>query len=303
MLAYFHITDVWKERHVTESGDIVAVWRIRFEKADLDEPSWWRPMQDGVAELGPEPYDLLAKTPVATCNACNAPSKEIFTFGWTCLNNRCERYFVFSEGPVEDINSLAYTSVFLNERTLFVGRIPSLFPERRDLTNLHGTEGLCRGGFVCPECGCACRRLYWNCLKCENTSCMYEEEAVMHPYPKHMLRDENRRFDASLRKPNQKITFDMKVDVTTLKVSDFPRQLAALQRPFQLGQTLHLGGFEVSQYYLPGVDGRIIGSFSIFSANDTINSRADGPDDLFQRLELLDIGLCRNPSAIAGRKY
>ncbi|KAK4145728.1 uncharacterized protein C8A04DRAFT_26473 [Dichotomopilus funicola] len=300
VLAYFHITDVWKEKQVTKSGKIVAVWRIRFEKADLDEPSWWRPMQDGVAE--PEAYDLLTKTPVSTCNACNAPSKEIFTSGWACLNNKCEQYFIFPEGPVEDINSLAYTSVFLNERTPFVGRIPSLFPEPLDLTNLHGTEGTCRNGFVCRECGCACRRLYWNRLKCENTSCTYEEEAVMRPYPGHMLRNENRRFDASLRRSNQKISFDMKVDVTTLEASDFPRELAAPQTPFQLGQTLRLGDFEVSQYYLPGPDGRIIGSFSIFSANDAINSRVDGPDDLFRRLELLDLGLCRNPSAIAGHK-
>ncbi|KAK0732512.1 hypothetical protein B0T21DRAFT_349516 [Apiosordaria backusii] len=47
---------------------------------------------------------------------------------------------------------------------------------------------------------------------------------------------------------------------------------------------------------------QIIGSFTIFRSSERINTKADGPDELFHTLEVEDIGLRRNPAAVAGHK-
>lgn len=72
--------------------------------------------------------------------------------------------------------------------------------------------------------------------------------------------------------------------------------------PITVTQTLHFGQYKVRQYFLPDPEGNIIGSFAIFISNPEINASPNGPNDLFRQLELIDIGLRRNPAAIPGHK-
>jgi hypothetical protein len=296
VLGYFHVTDVWKEKQTPDGGSkSVTVCRIRFEKANLDEPSWWIPEGKDAKPAS------SVKAPIAACSTCKTSSKEIFTAGWFCLNHQCKQYFLLPGGSEVDTKSLVYTAAFLNERTRFEGKVPSLKPPVPDATGLHGTEIVLRRGFVCPDCGCCNRRVYWNNWVCENKECQHTRDAPMAPYPAALLEAENAKFDARMEK--KRITYG--VNENTLGQDDYPLDPFATvyhRGYLPLSQTLTLGGYAVRQYFLPDAQGQILGSFSIFSASQEVISKPNGPDDLFRTLELTDIGLRRNPAAVIGRK-
>ncbi|KAL2161356.1 hypothetical protein VTH06DRAFT_8578 [Thermothelomyces fergusii] len=245
--------------------------------------------------------DADVRAPTAICEHCNTPSKEIFTAGWFCLNHKCEHYFVFPTGIAVDLANLAYTDAFLNERTPFTGIIPSVKPPVHDFEGHHGTEIALRRGFVCPECGCCSRRIYWKRWVCENKECRYVRNAPMLPYPEALLRKENEEFDERMRK--RRIKYG--VNENTLGQKDYihdPFATIYHRGYLPFSQTLRLGGFQVRQYFLPNSKGQVLGSFSIFAASKEVISRPNGPDDLFRTLELTDIGLRRNPAAVVGHK-
>lgn len=299
VLAYFHITDVWKEKQISKrNSKAVTAWRIRFEKADLAEPSWWTPETD---EIGIS-NNTVVKASVTICKKCNTPSKEIFTTGWLCLNHKCEQYFVSTTGLAVDLEGLAYTEAFLSERTSFEGRIPSIKPSVPLSDGLHGTELALRRGFVCPDCGCCNRRVYWNRWLCENERCHYTRDAPMLPYPKALLRKENEEFDNRMSKRRTRYGVNENTLCQDVYLHD-PFATIYQRGYLQFSQTLTLGWFEVRQYFLPNSQGQILGSFSIFSASREVISKPNGPDDLFRTLELTDIGLRRNPAAVVGRKW
>ncbi len=309
VLDYFHITDLWKEQEVTEKGVTIKVWRIRFEKADLSKPSWWMPnainprptavsstgasppldpeeASDGSDEVLAVSAPLGAACPQQTCAECLKVSKKIFTLGWACLNHLCGKYYIFTgvDEPI-DINGLCYTAEFLDERSSYSKPIPPVCPQMLDFTGRHGTELVCRQGFVCAHCGCCNSRIFWNQLLCEN--CNTGQAITMQPYPQNLL-DSQVSYLTNLangrRAGNEPLAFTLNQD---------------LIRP--AGST-SIGNYRVSQYYLPDENGNLIGSFTMFTSNDSINGQQFGPNDLFRDLEIRDIGLRRNPAAVAGRK-
>ncbi|KAK4137082.1 hypothetical protein BT67DRAFT_448305 [Trichocladium antarcticum] len=298
VLGYFHITDMWKEKQIPIGGqDAVMIWRIRFEKADLSTPSWWA--TDGAAATQ---TDVLPKAPVKTCQVCGTDSKEIFTVGWFCLNQDCKDYYMFPDGDFVRFKDQAYTQAFIQERTPFVGEIPHIKPPVPTHNGLHGTEKSLRGGFVCPDCGCCNRRVYWNRWVCENKDCQYTRPAPMLPYPKELLQQENVKFDKHVE--SRRVTWGVNHNPLN-DVNRIYDPIAVQYNRFYLpdSQTLNIGGYLVRQYFLRDyVNNFVLGSFSIFSSNDAINARPDGPDALFRELELTDIGLRRNPVAVIGHK-
>ncbi|SPQ19543.1 747741fe-b9b0-4527-9d33-d1795b9f6765 [Thermothielavioides terrestris] len=301
VLGYFHITDMWKEKMIPEGAKSpVTVWRMRFEKADLTEPSWWMPAVED-ATVSDTSVDLNVKAPVITCGTCETPSKEIFTAGWVCLNHKCEKFFQLRNGHAVDIKSLAYTESFLNERTPFAGEVPSVVPPLPDHTGLHGTEISLRRGFVCPDCGCCNRRVYWNRWVCENKDCQYARDAPMLPYPDALLEEENAKFEDMVM--DRRARNGVNENPLNKESFVFDPFATIYQRGYlRYSQTLDLDGYLVRQYFLPDSYGQVLGSFSIFSAKDEIKSVPHGPDDLFRTLELTDIGLRRNPAAVFGHK-
>ncbi|EAQ89767.1 hypothetical protein CHGG_06386 [Chaetomium globosum CBS 148.51] len=277
------IADVWKEKQVPEGAHMpVTIWRMRFEKADLAEPSWWAPQAGYAVQSDPPvPVDMSVKARVVTCLQCNTPSKEIFTSGWFCLNSECEHYFLYATGGSVDILRLAYNKAFLNERTPFVGEIPSVIPAKIDPAGLHGTEIALRRGYVCPDCGCCNRRVYWNHWECENPECEYRLDALMRPYPEGLLEKETKTFDSKMGKRRN----SNGVNDNKFNREDFLNDTIATvynRECIPLSQTLTLG--------------------RIFSAKPKVLTKPNGPDDLFRTLELTDIGLRRNPAAVVGHK-
>ncbi|KAJ4298633.1 hypothetical protein N0V88_003664 [Collariella sp. IMI 366227] len=297
VLGYFHITDMWKQKVIPRGASkSVSIWRIRFEKANLAQPSWWTPQ--GATRPGPV---TETQATVVPCGKCNTKGKQLFTIGWFCLNHKCEHYFTFPDGTLVDLEGLTYTEGFLNERTHYARQVPSIIPPVLDPTGMHGTELALRQGFVCPSCGCCNRRVYWNRWVCENPACNYTRNAPMQPYHAAFLKEENTKFE--MRMQTRRETWG--VNHNPLGLANYPIDPFATiyhRGYLEYSQTLVLGGFQVRQYFLPDSQGQILGSFTIFSASDEVNCRPNGPDDLFRSLERTDIGLRRNPSAVVGHK-
>ncbi|KAK3365209.1 hypothetical protein B0T24DRAFT_428302 [Lasiosphaeria ovina] len=299
VLDYFVVSDVWAEKR---NG--IRVFRVRYEKADLQKPSWWTAHRDA---YGPAPSSLHAiKTTWKTCSECGKSSKLIYTIGWTCLNHDCACFFKRPAIKTEDIikiedgdtemrsdedmpEDLEYNEAFLCERAPFIGPIPPLRPPMAETEGRHGTELALRRGFVCPDCGCCNRRVYWNRWLCEN--CNRTWDAPMAHYPLSLLEKEVAEFDRLMTKRRE----------TNLVIDD---QLATrLNRTCLNGtQTITLGSYTARQYFLPDPSGNIIGSFTLLMSNRQINSQPFGPDQLFREIEQKDIGLKRNPVAIPGHK-
>ncbi|KAH6855041.1 hypothetical protein B0I37DRAFT_305211 [Chaetomium sp. MPI-CAGE-AT-0009] len=281
-----HNKSLVAEKQIPEGSDTaVTIWRMRFEKADLTEPSWWAPEGEKAVQSDAI-VDTSLKAPVITCAKCNTPSKEMFTAGWFCLNHGCEHYFVFPTGAGVDIKGLAYTNTFLDERTPFVGEIPSIIPAITDSAGLHGTELVLRRGFVCPDCGCCNRRVYWNRWVCANKECEYTRDAPMLPYPDDLLKLENAKFDEKMNKRRSSYGVnDNKLNQAGFLFDPIATIYHRGYLPFS--QTLTLGGYDVHH---------------IFSAKQEILTKPNGPDDLFRTLEVTDIGLRRNPAAVVGHK-
>ncbi|KAK3694575.1 hypothetical protein B0T22DRAFT_496957 [Podospora appendiculata] len=294
------VADVWGEMQVVQAGyKAVRVWRVRLEKADLGKPSWWADQrsQTIMTTDGNETHSTAESTraPSTECSHCNISSKEIFKTGWTCLNHTCDGFFNFAgKKDAIDISKLTYTKAFLSERTQFQGVVPSLMPPIPSSEGFHGTEKVLRRGFVCADCGCCNRRHFWNRWFCEN--CGFTLEATMQPYPDHVLEEETSKFDGLMSRRRRQNTVnqdDCEVDLLATRLS---------HKVIRLMQHLSFGRYKARQYFLPDIDGNIIGSFTLFISNPHINSMANGPNDLHRQLELLDIGLRRNPAAVVGHK-
>ncbi|KAK0661566.1 hypothetical protein QBC41DRAFT_382939, partial [Cercophora samala] len=285
VLDWFHITYMWKEMiRNPDSGRVFTVWRIRFEKADPFTPSWWIP-------AGREETVAPVTCPVRICDVCQQESKEIFSIGWLCLNYSCNNYYRISPSQIVDLDALSYSQAFLDERQPFTGTIPSLVPELPTASSAqHGTELGLRGGFVCPRCHHACRRLYWNWLQCEVSSCEFKQAAPMSPIPQAELDAEVVAFTSKMA--GRRLRNQANDALTTIWLERY-----AIRSP-----VMSLGGYTVRQFFLTDAQEKIIGCFTIFRSNEEINAKPGGPDELFRSLEVDDIGLKRNPAAVAGRK-
>ncbi|KAL1836146.1 hypothetical protein VTJ49DRAFT_5532 [Mycothermus thermophilus] len=299
VLGWFHVTDIWREQQkASPDSKPISTWHIRFEMADLTQESWWIPKGVTTPDC---PGDLTVRCPIKDCKDCKTPSKEIFQCGWICLNFECKEYFTLPGGKQLNHETLAYTDIFLKERTPFEGEIPPIRPPVPDATGCHGTEFALRVGFVCPDCGCCNRRVFWNRWVCENPNCGHNHEAPMLPYPAEELIKENEAFDKEMQNKREK----WGVNGNWFNDPNFlydPYATIFHRGYLQFSQTLQLGGFHVRQYFLPNSDGEVLGSFSILSASTEVNKRPGGSDDLFRQLELTDIGLRRNPAAVFGHK-
>jgi len=288
VLGYFRVTHFWKERQLNKLGQTVAVWRVRFEKAELDSISWWDP--NGTHSC------VASSVSSETCNSCSVASPTIFKNGWTCLNHECETYFGII-GPDDDNNALQYSDDFLNHRApkAFDRPVAPLKPDMLDIQELmaggsHGTDLRARAGFVCPKCGCANRHVYWSKLACENTHCGLEWHALMLPYPQEMMAQED-------------VSFDQEIAKRRARHACADRLACMINNQVVLTMDTILGNYNARIYFLlSGLNGHICGSVVVLPAEAATNAALHGPEHLFRQLERTDMGLKRNPAAVPHRK-
>ena len=274
-MSYFRVTDIWFERMGTKAGA-----KVRFEKLDLAIKSWWAET-DSPLPLPLEQRSFDIEPDRIQCLACSQRSPRIYNEGWMCLQPSCGAFWTI-DGSAPPA-SLTFHSNFLSSRT---APDPDLQPHYNLVPNLLGTidergddaslSRIAWKGIVCPQCSKCISRRFWRGWKCT-------DEAVIIP---------GQRCNACI--------FEKTVDIK-------PTSLRSVIDDFELGPIKRTLFFD-PKFAVPEIDDRSLspyrkltyhmpGSAAIthFVSNRAINSRTNGPNDLFQQLQVSDLGLRRYP--------
>jgi hypothetical protein len=269
VLDHFKPTNIW-----TEKTGGKTLWRFRFEKLNSKKPSWWQPKDTSEAF----PPGSLPPPIVQTCANCHVESQQIYLQGWMCLKHDCSSFWKLhlDSGllvePKED--TLLYDPRFLKQRTPW-GNEDHNYPLTSDTAQLssHAIAGEdCSrahwSGLVCPNCGRCVPRLSWEGWECSTTGCNFFKEAPHTLIPA-----------TSIREP-----FDPLVSCY-MPSRDAPPTRGVLQ---YIDFTCN---YRIQRYTIPGIEGFV----THFIANKTIVEEPSGPDDMFEELQRVDIGLRRRP--------
>ncbi|KAJ5145748.1 Oxoglutarate/iron-dependent dioxygenase [Penicillium bovifimosum] len=218
VMAWFRVTNVWFERIGMNHGA-----KVRFEKLDLAEKSWWA-AKGSAPPMLLELRDFDTKPEVRGLLQGNRPDDEI--------RPNC---------------------------SLVPDHLSTLDEDATDISTSRGAWK----GIVCPECHKCIRRTLWRGWKCIDDSgaerggkvCSFERLMTMKPISCRVVYDDSER-------PSMKreMVFDKK-------------------------------------FMIPEIDDKLdgVGFITHFVANAEINSRPNGPDDLFIGLQREDLGLKRFP--------
>ncbi|KAJ5765376.1 hypothetical protein N7520_004935 [Penicillium odoratum] len=275
VLAYFRITNIWFEKIDTYAG-----LKIRFEKLDLLEKSWWAAKDSP----NPLPYEArnpltVAKPEVIKCLHCLQPSPRAFERGWMCLTHDCARFWKI--GNINQPENLTYHSAWLStrqnprddENTQNPMQEPSgpLIPDHaqvlRESNELDTTHRLSWRGLVCPWCRKCMSRTLWEGWKCNS--------------------------DPKLEDLPDTCKFEMMIQLMQVPASLVLRQHEPVPEIPSPGLNVDLVSclpYHKYTYDFPGV-----GSLTQFRANQSIQEVPGGPNDLFENLQKEPLGLKRYP--------
>lgn len=270
-MTWFRVVDVWFEKINGKTGA-----KIRYQKLDLEEPSWWA--VEGSSDPPPLSERTFAPPRSAVCGECNTASNQIYEEGWMCLQRNCSAFWRLETGePPEELH---YHADFLNSReqpddqiqpetSLVPGVLTSLYehPEA-------STQRIAWRGVVCPECHKCVSRRYWNGWVCSDpTDTNYQ--------------DGNRC--------QWKYFLNMPLISLRSVVSD--PELGVTKRAIRIDddQTIQPQVQWTREYqkFTYVIDG--VGSVIHYSANKPVLDQRNGPNELFERLQKIDLGLRRHP--------
>jgi hypothetical protein len=282
IMDWFRVTNVWFEKIGHKHGV-----KVRFEKLNLPEKSWWA-AKESPLPLPLEERDLQTKPEVLKCHHCSAESVKIYREGWMCLDPGCIDFWKIDgiTPPAE----LTFHPDFLNFRSPpdpavqpCYSLVPDLLSTLDETATDVSTSRIAWKGIVCPMCFKCIRRTFWKGWKCDDDSileeeyrerCPFQKFMNMHPVPLRVVLD---HFELAPIK--RAILFDRKYSIPEIDDNSlFP--------------------YRKLTYNLNGV-----GSITHFVSNRMINSRKNGPDDLFINLQRDDHGLKRfrlQQSLVAG---
>ncbi|KAI2793724.1 hypothetical protein POX_a00308 [Penicillium oxalicum] len=271
VLDWFIITDVWSERIGKFAG-----YRLRLEKLDWSTKGWWtgsdtqKSLQPGNVHEGSVP-----NPPVRTCGECGLPSKQIYAEpGWMCLQPTCSQFWKIGGKEPSPAAPFVYHPGFLNNRlsTHLDSHDPGALAQIFD-RNLEPSLGSADReewkGIVCPHCHKCIQRITWDAWDCSNDPARGPNETCSY------------RVERKIR--------EIPLDSLVRGVKPYlPKQLECTIAPAI--DRLTYAPYETRIYEIPGG-----GWITHFVANDQINGRPSGPNDLFDRLQKLDLGLRRYP--------
>lgn len=276
VMDFFRITDIWFERVGKKAGG-----KLRLEKLDLGMMSWWA----AKGSVAPVPLDQRNLTPVEdpTCDACGKQSPRVYDESWMCLQRSCSRFWTIDGSPPPE--DLSFYLPFLQQRKSppYSARPPfSLVPDL--LSTLPSDDRDCGAaraawkGIVCPLCKRCISRKFWKGWECETPNCGFVHKRPMHPIS---LRSVIAEFELGVvghRPPYIPIgngnCNELQPEITYMK------------------------NYRKDTFRIEGV-----GSITHYAANNVVNSRPGGPNDLFEELQLADLGLQRYPLQQSVGKY
>ncbi|KAH8702437.1 2OG-Fe(II) oxygenase superfamily-domain-containing protein [Talaromyces proteolyticus] len=270
VMAWFRVIDVWFESF---NGKIGA--RVCFQKLDLEEPSWWA--LKGTEDPLPLRERNCPSPHSEPCGTCYLFSKQIYDQSWMCLQPECSAFWKLKNG--ESPQLLRYDASFLSSREPFDEQIQpetSLVPDI--LSSLSqcpdaSTQKIAWRGVICPECHKCVSRGYWNGWVCADS------------------------FSINLQDPNQcQWKLIMKIPPISLRcvISDF--EIGVCKRAIRLEDQLirPITYFTRPYQRFTYTIGKI-GTIVHFSANRATLGRPNGPNELYERLQKVDLGLRRYP--------
>ncbi|RAL16601.1 uncharacterized protein BO97DRAFT_420902 [Aspergillus homomorphus CBS 101889] len=274
VMAYFRITDVWYERIGTKKGV-----KVRFEKLDLTEASWWA--TTGTSHLPIEQRDFALAPETKRCPTCNLESKQVYKEGWMCLTPSCARFWTLKGTAPR--GTLTFNEAFLNAR---LPPDPQIQPHFDLVPDLLGTmredsgdlifKRIAWKGIVCPLCSRCIARRFWRGWKCS--------DELLHPPSKRSHQCSFERYLKISPLSVRSVIEEFEIHPAKRAIYFDPK----LQLPHIDDRSLY--PYRKLVYNLPGV-----GTLTHLVANRAINTRANGPDDLFRQLQSVDLGLQRYP--------
>lgn len=291
ILDNFYCTDLWAEQ-TCHKGQRYTYWVCRLEKIRLEETSWWAPTDTHYGSRLGYATPGVYRPSALECKSCGDHSTKIFHEAWTCLTPTCEEFFKFP--PEIDIDmGLTYSNTMLLERTAYTGdSIPDVMPPlpTDDFTIVHPDDGkrsttVSRVGLACPRCGCYSRRRDWLFWKCENEAC-----GLIHYANRRLISAADTREDEEIFNKRR----FKRIDAESHELFRDP----CIHR-----EDLHIAGYDVLQYLFPEKDGNIIGSVTLYKATEQIRTQMNGPDDLYQDVQTVNLPLKRRPTRHQGSKY
>lgn len=267
VMGFFRVTDVWHERVNGRIGG-----QFRLEKIDLATKSWW------ATRTAANPLPIEKRTHATTrlepyiCSSCRQPSHQVYAQGWMCLNSLCQYFWKLNgrQPPKE----LTFAPGFLNMRRQQptsmnpqYSLVPDLLATFSKDCKYSKTSRMSWKGIVCPQCKRCIARTLWKGWVCttEDGGCGFTH--LDSPEP---------------------------VDLRSI-ISDFelgavghrypPNNPKVAMEPFiQYLQNYRLDTYDLGM-------GNVL---THFAANNVINTRAGGPNDMFRALCMEDIGLKRH---------
>ncbi|KAL1851225.1 hypothetical protein Plec18170_006550 [Paecilomyces lecythidis] len=278
VMAFFRITDIWYEK---VGGKKSA--KLRFEKVNLAEKSWW------AAQGSPAPAlvrDYTLRPESIQCTECFYNSIRIYNEGWICLYSGCSQFWMLNGSPAPA--NLTYHPDFLNART---APDPTVRPEHSLVPKLLSTipeddadatySRMAWKGIVCPKCKKCISRKFWKGWKCSDaidehhSACPFEKNLRIAPISLRSVSD-----DFELGPVQRAILADSKYALVNVDKASLA--------PYYTRVTYTLNG---------------VGAITHFVANKAATARPGGPNDLFRQLQVVDVGLRRYPlqqSVVAG---
>lgn len=273
-MSYFRVTDVWSEKVGQR-----AAGKVRFEKLDLHNLSWWAP-DDSPPPLPLSERQCSMEPETHTCTACGKESRRVYSVGWMCLQSKCSQYWTIGGTQPQDVT---FDPGFLNYRTPPDSTYPScdLVPDLLSTFNEDNFDitsaRIAWKGIICPKCNKCISRRFWRGWKCADDIAVNGDTHDVHC-----------EFEEKVRMR----TVSLRTVIEDVELSPVRRPLLNHDPKMAAPEVDNLSLYPYSKltYNIAG-----IGSVTHFVANRSINSRQNGPDDLFKQLQEADLGLRRYP--------
>ncbi|KAN0085567.1 hypothetical protein V8E54_002034 [Elaphomyces granulatus] len=269
ILAYFRVSYIWFEK-VGEK----TVGRVRYDKVDLAEKSWWAAKGSGE----PVPLDRRGneRPESQQCSTCHKFSFRVYNQGWMCLQPSCRRFWKIGES--EPPRDLVYHPAFLQFREgpdesllPYSSLVPDLLSTFPNDTSDYQFSPIALRGIVCPSCRKCISRTWWDGWRCKDpsdstASCSFEKRLDMSP--------------VSLRS----VVPDLEIGAIKRRVWPNPTPEHQIRPDVQFSRAYVKLTYHIER----------VGFVTHFMANRDTLSRPNGPNDLFAQLQAADLGLRRN---------
>jgi hypothetical protein len=266
------MTDVWFEKNGKAS-----FCKVRFEKRDLSQKSWWSP-KGSPDPLPASSRDNSMKVERPVCRSCRQESPRVYQEGWMCLAPKCTKFWKLNRSSPPA--NLTYNVAFLLERSSAPllakppkALVPSLPQQSTIAQGAFAVTETAMDGVVCTNCHTCVARVHWREWRCETTGCGFVHRLDLPRLSAMEVTSWRDRFDGHAI-PNYEV--DPAIAKSTTYLENYRKDIFVLS------------------------PGNVIG---LFAANETINCRMNGPNDMFIQMQEADLGLERYGLQTKIRKF